>query len=197
MRSRIFQVALALSAALLPCQRLFAESSTKAPLVLAAASLQESLNAIADRWANAGHVRPVIALAASSQLARQIEAGAPADLFISADEQWMDDVAAHGQIVPSTRLNLVGNALVLIAPVHAPQHVNLKYGASILSLLGGGRLAMADPDAVPAGIYGKAAMQNLGLWNSVRNRVAKGANVRSALLLVDREEAPLGIVYAT
>lgn len=167
----------------------------RAPVVLAASSMQESLTAAADEWAAAGHPRPVISFAASSALARQIESGADADLFISADEQWMDSVEKAGRIAPGSRHDLVGNTLVLIRPTGFKPVV--LEAAPMVAALGDGRLAMADPDAVPAGRYGKAALQSLGLWPALEPRLARAENVRAALALVERGEAPLGIVYAT
>lgn len=172
------------------------EPGSGAPLVLAAASLQESLSAAADAWAAEGHRRPTMSFAASSALARQIESGAAADLFVSADQQWMDRVERAGRIRTGTRRNLVGNALVMIAPAAGPQSVALD-APSMDRALGRGRLAMADPDSVPAGRYGKAALRGLGLWSGLEGRIARGENVRAALALVERGEAPLGIVYAT
>jgi molybdate transport system substrate-binding protein len=175
-----------------------AAAQGKAPLVLAAASMQEALTAAADRWVAKGHARPVISFAASSALARQIEAGAPADLFISADEQWMDYVAAKARIVPASRADLLGNRLVLIAPAGRAAPVALDRRTPIARLLGAnGRLAMADPETVPAGKYGRAALMSLGHWPTVARRIARAENVRAALALVERGEAPLGIVYAT
>jgi len=167
------------------------------PVVLAAASLQESLTAAAAVWVSKGHPRPVISFAGSPALARQIELGAPADLFISADEPWMDYVAAKGLLAPRTRVSFLGNSLVLIAP--ASSRVRLAIGPrfALAGALGGGRLAMADPASVPAGKYGKAALERLSVWPSVSNKVARAENVRAALLLVERGEAPFGIVYAT
>ncbi|QDZ08028.1 molybdate ABC transporter substrate-binding protein [Sphingomonas panacisoli] len=167
-----------------------------APLVLAAASLQESLDAAADQWAKAGHPRPVISFAASSALARQIEAGAPADLFVSADEEWMDALAAKRLIVAGTRADLVGNRLVVVEPVGRHTAVPLD-GRRLARLLGAGPLAMADPDSVPAGKYGKAALTKLGAWDAVAPRVVRAENVRAALALVERGAAPFGIVYLT
>jgi molybdate transport system substrate-binding protein len=169
----------------------------KPPLVLAAASLQESLTAVADAWAAQGHARPVLSFAGSSALARQIEAGAPADLFISADEEWMDAVAAKGLIRPGTREVLVGNRLVLIAPVARPLKLAIRPGFPLARALGDGRLAMADPDAVPAGKYGREALTRLGVWPDVAAKLVRAENVRAALLLVERGEAAAGIVYAT
>nr|WP_156681668.1 molybdate ABC transporter substrate-binding protein [Sphingomonas profundi] len=167
------------------------------PLVLAAASLQESLTAAADAWSARGHPKPRLSFAGSSALARQIASGAPADLFISADEEWMDDVARKGLIVPATRADFLANRLVLIAPKASTVRLAIRPAFPIAAALGGGRLAMADPDAVPAGLYGKAALTKLGVWSAVAPRVARAENVRAALLLVERGETPLGIVYAT
>ncbi len=169
----------------------------KAPLVLAAASLQESLEEAAAIWASKGHPRPVLSFAASSALARQIGSGAPADLFLSADEQWMDHVARQGLVARGTRVSFLGNRLALVAPVASPLRLAIGPRFALRRALGSGRLAMADPDAVPAGIYGKAALVKLGVWSDVSAQVARAENVRAALALVERGEAPLGIVYAT
>lgn len=169
----------------------------KPPLVLAAASLQEALTDAAKAWAEAGHAKPTLSFAASSALARQIRAGAPADLFISADEPWMDDIASKGLIRPETRVSFLTNRLVLAAPASAQTNLGIKPGFPLARALGGGRLAMADPDAVPAGKYGKAALMALGVWPDVEHRLARAENVRAALALVERGQAPLGIVYAT
>jgi molybdate transport system substrate-binding protein len=179
---------------------LFASSAAaqqRGPLVLAAASLQESLSAAADDWAAQGHLRPVISFAASSDLARQVLAGAPADMFISADEEWMDAVAAKGLLRRGTRSSFLTNRLVLIAPVASRVHLTITSGFPLAQALGMGRLAMADPDAVPAGRYGRQALTRLGVWPAVQSRIAPAQNVRAALALVDRGEVPLGIVYAT
>ncbi|HET8611456.1 MAG TPA: molybdate ABC transporter substrate-binding protein [Sphingomonas sp.] len=167
------------------------------PLVLAAASLQESLSTAADAWAGQGHERPVISFAGSSALARQIDAGAPADIFISADEAWMNDVQRRGHVRPGTRADLLGNALVLVEPATSHARAPLRKGAPLARLLGDGRLAMANVAAVPAGKYGKAALQSLGLWKAVALKVAQAENVRAALALVERGVAPFGVVYAT
>jgi molybdate transport system substrate-binding protein len=169
----------------------------KGPLVLAAASLQESLTAAADAWTAKGHPRPVLSFAASSALARQVEAGGPADLFISADEPWMDEVAQKGLIAPGTRKSFLANRLVLVAPADSKLRFTIGKGFAIARALGDGRLAMADPDAVPAGKYGKAALTALGVWPGVSTKVASAENVRAALALVERGVAPLGIVYET
>lgn len=169
----------------------------KAPVILAAASLQESLTATADAWVVRGHERPIISFAASSALARQIEAGAPADLFISADEEWMDYLAKRGLIRPPSRVSFLTNRLVLIAPKDSKLRLVVGPGFALARALGDGRLAMADPDAVPAGRYGKAALTSLGVWPAIAAKVAPAENVRAALALVERGEAPAGIVYAT
>jgi molybdate transport system substrate-binding protein len=174
-----------------------AAAQQRGPLVLAAASLQESLNAAADAWVRKRHPRPVISFAASSALARQIESGAPADLFISADEEWMDHVAKQNLVRKGTRVSFLTNSLVLVAPAASKVRMTIRPGFPLAKALGGGRLAMADPDAVPAGKYGKEALTKLGVWPSVEAKVARAENVRAALAFVSRGEAPLGIVYAT
>lgn len=189
---RLLAVLALLFAAIAP-----AHAQTRAPLVLAAASLQESLSAAADGWARKGHPRPVISFAGSSALARQIEAGAPADLFISADEEWMDHVAKRGLVKPGTRAAFLFNNLVLVAPAASTLRLAVAPRFPLARALGNGRLAMADPDAVPAGRYGKQALTRLGVWSSVAGRVARAENVRAALALVGRGEAPLGVVYTT
>lgn len=174
-----------------------ASAQSKGPLVLAAASLQESLTDAAEAWAARGHPKPVLSFAASSALARQIEAGAPADLFISADEPWMDDVARKGLIQPETRLSFLRNRLVLIAPAGKLPRITIRENFPLARALGDSRLAMADPASVPAGKYGKAALTKLGVWDTVESRIAIAENVRAALVLVERRETPLGIVYQT
>lgn len=187
---------LALLALLLAIPVAQAESG-RVPLVLAAASLQESLTAAADAWSGKGYARPVLSFAASSALARQIKAGAPADLFLSADEDWMDDIARAGRIMNGTRADFAANRLVLIAPSASGLRLAMSRNMPIARALGKGRLAMADPDSVPAGKYGKAALGSLGVWTAVANRIARADNVRGALALVERGATPLGIVYAT
>ena len=172
-------------------------TAQRAPLVLAAASLQESMSAAADAWARRGHKRPVVSFASSAALARQIAAGAPADLFVSADAAWMDDLAARRMIVPASRAPFLGNRLVVIAAAGNPVRIPLRPPGALARVLGEGRLAMANPDAVPAGRYGKAALERLGAWRAVAPRVVRAENVRAALALVERGAVPLGIVYAT
>lgn len=174
-----------------------AAARSKPPLVLAAASLQESLTAAANAWSANGHPKPVLSFASSAALARQISAGAPADLFISADEAWMDAVADKGLIRPETRVSVLANKLVMVAPAASKAQLSIGPGFPLARALGTGRLAMADPDAVPAGKYGKAALVKLGIWRGIEAKVARAENVRAALALVERGEAPFGIVYAT
>ena len=140
---------------------------------------------------------PKISYAASSALAKQIEQGAPADLFISADTDWMDYVDKKDLIKTDTRVNLLGNKIVLIAPRDSKATVDVKQGFDLAKALAGGKLAMANVDAVPAGKYGKAALEKLGAWDGVKDKIAQAENVRAALLLVARGEAALGIVYST
>ncbi|MGH6990293.1 MAG: molybdate ABC transporter substrate-binding protein [Stellaceae bacterium] len=167
-------------------------------LVFGAASLRNALGDAIAGYERSGGGKVIAAYAASSALARQLENGDDADIYISADLDWMNDVEKHHLIVATTRKNLLGNSLVLIAPRsgHAPM-VGIRKGFDLRKLLGDGRLAMANPDAVPAGKYGKAALKYLGIWKDVKGRVAAAANVRAALLYVDRGETPYGIVYAT
>lgn len=168
------------------------------PLVLAAASLQEALEEAASAWAEQGHPRPVLSFAGSSALARQVDAGATADLFISADADWMDDVARHGWIVADSRAVMARNRLVLVAAKDSRIGWVRRPARELIPALGrDGRLAMADPDAVPAGKYGKAALIRLGAWGAVVPRVVAADNVRAALALVERGAAPLAVVYAT
>jgi len=167
-------------------------------VIFAAASLKNALDEIATAWSKeTGKPMPRISYAASSALAKQMEQGAPADLFISADLDWMDYVAKKDLIKADTRVNLLGNKIVLIAPRDSKTTVEVKQGFDLAKALAGGKLAMGNVDAVPAGKYGKAALEKLGAWDGVKNNVAQAENVRAALLLVARGEAPLGIVYAT
>jgi len=173
------------------------ERASQPLVVLAASSLQEALQAEADAWVKQDHPHPVLSFAASSALARQIESGAPADLFLSADEDWMDAIEKAGALRKGTRRDLLGNSIVLIAPKASAAAVDLSSAASLDAAIGKGRLAMANPEAVPAGKYGKAELERLKLWDNVARKVAATDNVRAALALVESGEAPLGIVYAT
>lgn len=164
--------------------------------VFAAASLTEALDRIAAAWEAETGKRAVMSYAGSSALARQIAEGAPADIFISASADWMDALAASGDIQPETRRDILGNSLVLIAHGTADP-VTIDETLDLAALLDGGRLSMAMVDSVPAGIYGKQALTSLGLWDEVEPLVAQSDNVRAALAFVAQDEAPLGIVYAT
>jgi molybdate transport system substrate-binding protein len=166
-------------------------------VVFAAASLKSALDAVNAQWQRETGRKAVISYAASPALARQIEQGAPAQMLISADLDWMDYLAGKGLIDPKTRSNLLGNRIVLIAPKGRARPVDITPGFDLADLIGGGRLAMANVDTVPAGRYGKVALENLGVWASVAGRIAQAENVRAALLLVSRAEAPAGIVYQT
>ncbi|WP_206935280.1 molybdate ABC transporter substrate-binding protein [Roseococcus thiosulfatophilus] len=166
--------------------------------VFAAASLADALRLLAAEWAARGHAAPRVSLAASSTLARQIEQGAGADLFLSADEAWMDHLQRRSLILPETRRSPIGNALALVTPADQPRPVALAPGTDLLALLGPrGRLAVGDPAHVPAGRYARAALEWMGQWAALAPRLARAENVRAALLLVERGEASLGIVYAT
>jgi len=165
--------------------------------VFAAASLKDALDENVKAFEGKAGDKVVVSYAASSALAKQIEAGAPADLFISADLDWMDYLEQRKLIKTDTRRNLLRNRLALIAPADSKVSVDIVPGFPIAKLLGNGRLAMANPDAVPAGKYGKASLQALGVWKDVETKVASAENVRAALVLVARGEAPLGIVYRT
>ncbi|VVT12929.1 molybdate transporter subunit; periplasmic-binding component of ABC superfamily [Sphingomonas sp. EC-HK361] len=173
-----------------------ASAKPRPPLVLAAASMQESLNDAADAWAKTGHPRPTLSFAASSALARQIMAGGAADLFVSADEDWMNAVAAKGRIVPGTRATLARNRLVIVSAAGRKVRVPAS-GVALGRALSAGPLAMADPASVPAGKYGEAALRRLGAWPIVAPHVVRAENVRAALALVERGAAPFGVVYAT
>jgi len=166
--------------------------------VFAAASLTDATKDISAQWVQAGHQPLRMSFGSSSTLARQIEQGAPANLFASADEQWMNYLAGKGLIVADSRKDLLGNDLVLVVPADKPQHVTIGTGFDLMGLLGpNGRLAVGDPAHVPVGIYAEQALKKLGLWQNVEPRLARTDDVRSGLLLVERGEAPAGIVYAT
>jgi len=166
-------------------------------LIFAAASLKNALDEIAAQWQRETGKKTKISYAASNTLIKQIEQGAPAEMFISADLDWMNYGQEKNLIKPDTRSNLLGNRLVLVAPKDSTATVNLQPGLDIAALLKGGRLAMGNVDAVPAGKYGKAALEKLGAWDGVKDKIAQTDNVRAALLLVSRGEAPFGIVYQT
>lgn len=168
------------------------------PLVFAAASLTAAVEDVATRYVvETGSSAPRLSFAASSTLAKQISAGAPAGVFLSANTAWVDHLDEAGLVEPGSRVNLLGNRLVLIAPVNSPTAYSFAAGGSLAQRLADGRLALGDPDHTPAGIYAKLALAELDLWSDVETRLAPAPNVRVALALVERGEAPLGIVYKT
>jgi molybdate transport system substrate-binding protein len=175
-----------------------AQAQPKELVIFAAASLKNALDETAAAWVKeTGKPAPKISYAASNVLAKQLEQGAPADLFLSADLDWMDYAAGKGLIRPESRVTLLANRIALIAPSDSTATVALAPGVDLSAALGQGRLAMGNVDSVPAGKYGKAALEKLGGWDKVKDKVAQADNVRAALLLVSRGEAPLGIVYTT
>jgi molybdate transport system substrate-binding protein len=175
----------------------FAQSESGTVVVFAAASLKNALDEIAAQWEKQTGNQVKISYASSSTLAKQLEQEAPAQIFMSADLDWMNYVESKNLIKPGSRINLLGNRIVLVAPADSKISADIKPGFDLAKLLGDGRLAMGSVNAVPAGKYGKAALEKLGVWPSVANKIAEAESVRAALLLVSRGEAPLGIVYQT
>lgn len=166
--------------------------------VFAAASLTDAMQDVSAAWQQAGHAPLRLTFASSSTLARQIEQGAPANLFASADQRWMDYLAQRGLVAADSRRDLLANSLVLVVPGNRARQVAIGPGLDLDALLGpGGRIATGDPAHVPAGLYAKQALTALGLWPRAEPRLASAEDVRGALLLVERGEAPAGIVYAT
>jgi molybdate transport system substrate-binding protein len=165
--------------------------------VLAAASLTDALGQIDADFEKASGHKVKAAFGGSSALAKQLEKGAPADMFISADVPWMDYVAKANLIDAGSRTNLLGNHLVLVGPASATETVTIDQNYDLAGALQGGKLSVADTAAVPAGKYAKASLEKLGMWSKVEGSLAQGENVRAALALVERGEAPLGIVYQT
>ncbi len=196
---RITAPLLLLAIVALGCQSRLTVACAQQPalLVFAAASLKNALDEINGLYQRQKGISTRTSYAASSALAKQIEAGAPADVFMSADLDWMDYLAKRDLIKPETRANLLGNSIGLIAPAATARPLTIAPNFALARALGDRRLAMADPTSVPAGKYGKAALETLGVWVSVAGRIAPAATVRAALVLVSRGEAPLGIVYAT
>jgi molybdate transport system substrate-binding protein len=174
-----------------------ARAQGKDTLVFAAASLKNALDEIAGQWQRQTGKKVTISYGASNNLIKQIEQGAPADIFFSADTDWMDYGQQKNLIKPETRTNLLGNRIVLVAPKDSTVNLTIQPGFDLAAALKGGRLAMASVDAVPAGKYGKAALEKLGAWNGVKDKIAQAETVRAALVFVARGEAPLGIVYQT
>jgi molybdate transport system substrate-binding protein len=178
----------------------FAQAGGAAPpdlIILAASSLTDALNEIGPAFTAATHRGVKLSYAASSALAKQIEAGAPADVFMSADTDWMDFLQTRNLIDAASRRTVLGNRLVLISPADSTVSIRIAPHFALAKLLGEGRLATGNPDSVPVGKYAKAALMNLGVWTTVEDKIAAADNVRAALALVARGEAPLGIVYRT
>lgn len=168
-------------------------------VVFAAASTTNAITEIGDLYAGKGKGHIQTSFASSSTLAKQIASGAPADVYLSANTKWMDFLEEQNAIDPASRFDLLGNRIVLIVPADSPvKAVTVNDKLDLAALLGSdGRLSMGDPDHVPAGIYGKKALENLGLWDQVKDRLAPMKDVRAALVLVERAETPLGLVYTT
>jgi len=181
----------------LTCAPILGCARADAVTIFAAASLETALGEIVRDYGDRASSPLKLVVGASSAMARQIAQGAPADIFISADRDWMDWLEARHGLVAGSRRDLLSNRLVLIAPRGSDVRLALAPRSDLATALGTGRLAIADPQAVPAGRYAHAALSGLGLWSQVRDRLAPAENVRSALAYVARGEAPLGIVYAT
>jgi len=159
--------------------------------------MTDAITRIAREWEDRRGRDVVLSLAASSTLARQIERGAPADVFISASNEWMDWAAQRGIVEEDTRVAIVTNRLVLIAPRGAPVRADIGEGLDLEALLAGGRLSTGDPQHVPVGRYARSALEHLGQWEGIEDRIAPAPTTRAALAMVERGETPLGIVYAT
>jgi molybdate transport system substrate-binding protein len=165
--------------------------------VFAAASLKNALDEVREQYQKGSGEKAAISYAASSALSKQVESGAPADIFISADLDWMDYLEKRNLLKAGSRINLLRNEIVLIASADSKASIAIGPRFPLAALLGDGRLAMGDPDHVPAGKYGRAALEALDVWSSVSSKIARGENVRAALNFVARGEAPFGIVYRT
>lgn len=175
----------------------FAQAPQQGPVIFAAASMKTALDQIAAAWKAKTGKSVAISYASSAVLAKQIESGAPADLFISADLKWVDYLDKAGLLRPGTRETLLGNQLVLVAPADSKTSLTITKGFDLAGAIGSGKLAVCTITSCPAGLYGKQALEKLGVWTSVEPKLAQADNVRGALLLVSRGEAPFGIVYAT
>jgi molybdate transport system substrate-binding protein len=196
--SRRMTLVAACAAAIIGHSSIAALAQDKTLTVFAAASLKNALDDANKAFTAKNGVKTVVSYAATSALAKQIEAGAPADVFISADEQWMDYAVQHKLVKSDTRFDLLGNKLVLIAAKDSKLgNVPIGQGFDIAKLAGDGRIAVADVSSVPAGKYAKAALTKLGAWAGAEKKLAMAENVRAALAYVGRGEAPIGIVYAT
>jgi len=197
LRSRLILAAVAATAAVAVVPQP-APAQEKSIVVFAAASMKNALDDVDAAFSKKSGIKVLASYAASSALMKQIEQGAPADVYVSADLKWMDYGAQKKLVQDDTRLNLLGNRLVLIAPKDAKiGEVTIAAGFDLAKLAGDGRIATGDVHAVPVGLYAKAALEKLGAWAAVEPKMAMAENVRAALVLVARGEAPLGIVYAT
>jgi molybdate transport system substrate-binding protein len=174
-----------------------AETGKQELLIFGAASLTDVLQEIGTAYSRDTGQQVKFSFASSSALARQIESGGRVDVFVSADLEWMDYLQARNLIDTSTRRNVVGNRLVLVAPKDSTVSIKLERNVRLLTALKGGRLATGDPDTVPVGRYARSALTSLGVWNEIADRLVRADNVRSALAFVARGETPLGIVYET
>ena len=179
--------------AILLCAAAHAEDAVR---IHAAASLTDSLQAAARLWQEAGHPAPVLAFGASSALAKQIDAGAPADIYASADRSWMDYLEGNDRLEPGTRVDLLGNALVLVTPADRRLALRMERGFDLAAAFEG-RLCTGEPGVVPVGMYAQQALTTMGWWDALRKRIVGGDDVRTALSFVERGECALGIVYAT
>ena len=193
-----WMLALSTLPVLMPLRLLAAEPLPKGSIVVfAASSLTDALQELGADFRRSSGVAVKLSFAASSTLARQMESGAPADVFLSADVEWMDYLQQRALILPDSRRDLLGNSLVLIAPAASTVTLTIESGFALADALAGGRLATGDPDSVPVGRYALASLKSLGVWNSVKDHLVRAENVRAAMAFVDRGEAPLGIVYKT
>ena len=179
-------------------QPVMAAEVDSAPIVVfAAASLTDAMQQVADGYSKSSGTTVKISFAASSALAHQIESGAPADVFVSADRDWMDYLQSHGLIQIDSRQDLLGNRLVLVAPAASKLSIKIAPKFPLAAALGDGHWVTGDPDSVPVGRYAKAALQHLGVWDSLLSGLVRADNVRGALTLVARGEVAFGIVYDT
>ncbi|MXO89197.1 molybdate ABC transporter substrate-binding protein [Alteraurantiacibacter aestuarii] len=179
----------------LPLLASCAPAQQRGPVVLAAASLTDAMEEVADSWEAQGHARPVLSFAGTSSLARQVEAGAPADIFVSADSEWMDWLEDRDLVRAGSRHDLLTNDLVIVGDEnHTPEG---EYRESPALLIGKARFAMGDADSVPAGRYARAALERIGQWEALRDQAVPTDSVRAAVALVERGEVPYAIVYAT
>jgi molybdate transport system substrate-binding protein len=195
---RHFWIRLAVGAALVSLAFFAAPAAAQQKVtVFAAASMKNALDKANKAWGAQGGGQVTVSYAASSTLAKQIENGAPADIFISADLDWMKYLSDKKLVKEDTQFNWLGNRIVLVAAKDAAEPVDIRPGFDLAGLLKDGRLAMGEPSAVPAGKYAKASLEKLGVWSSIEKSVASAESVRAALAFVSRGEAPYGIVYQT